>query len=135
MAWWAWTLLAVAALWPVFLIAVVERHIMKTVEMLLKSREERQKLKDQTNSDLKDRVDDLEKLVEGQDALIAILWMQVFGIGHRERFGRAELRSHWSKRPNWYLDAMEEPGVYDTLCRDGKFRSGRTEWLRKDRGE
>ena len=127
---WLWIIGGVAVIWPMFVArhwgAISDRR--RTVD-----RAEISEIVDFRAEKLRNEIIDLQAMIERQDALIALLWYKLFGSGLTESFGKADLAEFFHQSPEWYVNAMELPGAYDTLCRYGNYPWGKTaEWLRRE---
>lgn len=125
-----WLWIIGIAVWPVIVAFYLERRIDDRIQINFTRYGTMHERMDKA---AENEISNLQAIVEQQDAHIALLWYKAFGLGHSEDYGRAELMEFFHSRPGWYLNAMESPGFYDTLCRYEDFPWGKdAEWLRRE---
>lgn len=129
---WLWIIGIAAFAWPVMVAVYLEARLSKSVATIA-VRSENSHSADLQAKALGEKISNLQAMIEHQDALIALLWYKVFGLGHAERIGKADLAEFFHQSPGWYVNAMELPGAYDTLCRYENYPWGKNaEWLRRE---
>lgn len=123
-----WIMVIAALVWPVIVALYFERRMDNRIQINFTRYAS---MHERMDTAAKGDISKLQTMIEQQDALIALLWYKEFGLGHTERYGRAELAEFFHSRPSWYVNAMEYPGAFDTLCRYEDFPwSKPAEWLR-----
>ena len=134
MSTWLWIIGVIAVTWPVAVNIYFERSISHNIEIDFRNHNQSHVLLDMGADDVRAKMNRLQTTIEQQDELIALLWYKVCGLGNAERYGKAELAEFFHRRPDWYVDAMELPGAYDTLCRYENYPWGKhAEWLRQEK--
>ena len=129
---WLWIIGITAVVSPVIAALYLEVRIDKRIQTNFTRYGTMHELMDNA---VKSEISKLQAVIEQQDALIALLWYKEFGkIAPDSPYdGTADLVSFFGKSPIWYANAMEYPGVFDTLCRHENYPwGGHAEWLRRE---
>lgn len=129
---WFWIIGIIAIAWPVIVACYFESELNRVIQVNFTRYGTMHECMDKA---VKDEISKLQSAIEQQDALVALLWYKEFGKIDPDSpsTGTADLVSFFGKRPIWYANAMEYPGVFDTLCRRENYPWGdHAEWLRRE---
>lgn len=108
---WLWIIGIAAFVWPVIVAYHFEKESNRAVEDSFKRYG---KMHGTMEDRTAEKISDLQKLVEKQDALITALWQNSFGFYREDSYSEAELRAYLGVKPDWHPFTREwgRPVVY-----------------------